>query len=87
MSPPCNEHFYSKKQLFQVLQVIRRLLIDIVVEPVCIEQRRVAAPVHRRGRGRVVIWKIIIRHLRAAPLLLVAELFRRKGVPVVFRMA
>lgn len=39
-------HFYLVKQLFQVLQVIRRLLINVVIEPVCIEQRRMPAPVH-----------------------------------------
>ena len=68
-------------------QVVGRGLVDVVVEPVGVEQLSLAAPdVARLGRG-VVIREVMRRNLGAEPALHVALVLQAQRVGIVLGMA
>jgi hypothetical protein len=70
-----------------MVQIIRRLLINVVVQPVCNKQMCVAAPRKRGCLLVVVIREIIVRHFGVQTLIDVAEVFLRQRVAVIFCVA
>ena len=70
-----------------MVQIIRRLLINVVVQPVRNKQMCVAAPRKRGCLLVVVIREIIVRHFGVQTLIDVAEVFLRQRVAVIFRVA
>ena len=67
----------------QFLQIVWRCLVHKVVEPVCVEERCVAAPYHRRGERRVVVREVVERDLGVDSLVLVAVILVGKRFAVV----
>ena len=68
------------------LEHIWRLLIDVVVEPIAVEQIGVGAPVLAWGLGGVVVGEIAVRDLDGQTFAEVALVFVFEGVAVVLRV-
>ena len=61
-------------------------MVDIIIEPVVVQQLRMGAPGHLRRARRVIVRKIVLRNGDVQPLLLVPEILLGQGIGVVFRM-
>ena len=68
-------------------QVERRGLVDVVVEPVRVQEVRVGAPGHERLPPRVVAGEVVRRDGDRQPLRHVAVVLRLEGEPVVLGVA
>ena len=68
-------------------EVVRRGLVDEVVEPVLVQQVCVAAPCDHGRLGIVVIRVIVLRHMDGKSGVFIAQIFRLQRPRVVFRMA
>ena len=68
-------------------QVVGRGLVDVVVEPVGVEQLSLAAPDVSRLGGGVVARKVMRRHLRVEPALHVALVLQAQRVGIVLGVA
>lgn len=66
--------------------VVGRGLVDIVIEPVGIEELAGAAPAHHGGLGGVVVGEIVRGHGDGQSLLHIPQVFPGQRVGVVFRV-
>ena len=73
--------------LVEFVEDVRRLLVDVVVEPVGKEQVRDAAPAHDGLLRRIVIGIVVLRDLRMHTSLLVAVVLLLERQRVVLCMA
>ena len=70
----------------QVLQIIRCILINDV-QPVHVEQMRVAAPFENRLLRRIALGEVELRLLNRQILFLITEIFVCQSIAVILKMA
>ena len=71
----------------QAGQVVGRLLIQEVVQPVGKQQVGVRPPGVDGRLGGVIMREVVARHLNGQPLVKIPPVLITQGVPVIFRMA
>ena len=69
------------------VDLVRRLLIDIVVEPVRKKQMRDAAPAHDRLLRRIVVRIVVHRNLRMQARFFIAVVLLLERIRIVLRVA
>lgn len=77
----------ARRQAFQRLQVIGRILVNVIVQPVFIQQVGVGPPAEQRRLGRVVPRVVIAGGRNIQPLVPVTPVFGIQGVLVVLRVS
>ena len=75
---------YRKSNLFKLVEIKRRLLIYIIIQPVCNKEMCVAAPCERRGFRMIIVRKVVIGNLWIDALINVAEIFFGECVAIIF---
>ena len=71
---------------FQCSQVVRRLLVDAVIQPVGEQQVRTAPPAEMGFLGGIIIWKIAIGNRDLRSLFLVPKILPFQRVPIILGM-
>ncbi len=81
---PATDH---DKQQPPELQLVRRLLIDVVVEPIGEEQMAVRPPTLCRSLLGVVIREVVARDFNRKTLVEIAEILVFESIAVILRVA
>ena len=68
-------------------QIVGRSLIDVVIEPVGIEELGGGAPAHQRGLGGIVVGEVVVGDVDVDALVHIPEVLVGQGVGVVLGVA
>lgn len=68
----------------QLAEIVWRGLVDVIVQPVGVEEICVRAPQIERQLRRIVAGEIVERHGGGKPFVRIAAVFQREGFRVVF---
>ena len=75
------------RSIGDLFQVVGSGLVDIIIEPVGIEELGGGTPADDRGAGGVVLSEVVFRYGDIQPLVDIPEIFIGQGVRVILRVS